>query len=284
MEQSSGKKERLILAAFLAAALALAAAQYFSPVSRALMTGQDVRVALLGERSSGLLVYHPFSGTVNAFIFSHPKPRNGVSYWQRASALAVSAGAREENRQEDVFFVALSSAPDLDVLWGVLNNWKAEPRRFFAAAAWVGGLRTSGASNIPSFDLFSLFSEFSKLTSADFILTEVQRKPEPDEADAEGGPAPRVAVFNASGRKDLAAAAAKFLRAKGFDVLTAASNPKRERQTRIFGFSKDTAEALKLREALGLEELEIRVRPSQKSVAGAVVILGEDFDPAILGK
>lgn len=274
-----------MLALGLAAALALAAAQWFSPLSRALLAGRDVRLALLGERSSALLVYHPFSGSVNAFTFAHQKPRNGASYWQRASALAVSAGAREEERQEDVFFVALSTAPELETLWGALNGWRAEPRRFFSAARWVCGLKASGSTNLSGFDLFSLFAELSQLTAADFILTEAQRKPaEAEEAAPVQDPAPRVEVFNASGRKDLAAQAARFLRGRGFDVLTAGSHPKRERQTRIFGFSRDTAAALRLRSALGLEELEIRVRPSQKSVAGAVVILGEDFDQGILEK
>jgi hypothetical protein len=283
MEQPSAKKERVILALGLCAALALAAAQWFSPLSRALLSGRDVRVALLGERSSALLVYHPFSGTVNAFTFQHPRPKGGASGWQRASALALSAGAREDERQDDVFFVALSTAPDLEALWGTLNTWRAEPRRFFAAARLLYRLEAAGDTNISGFDMFSLFAEASQLTAADFILTEAQRKPSEQEA---AGPAPelRVEVFNASGKKDLAALAAKYLRARGFDVLTAASNPSRERQTRIFGFSEDTAAALELRSALGLEELEIRVRPSQKSVAGAVVILGEDFDPAILGK
>lgn len=274
-----------MLALGVAAALALAAAQYFSPLSGAVMAGRDVRVALLGERSSILLAYHPFSGTVNAFTFSHSRSKSGVSCWQRASALAVSAGARQEAGQEDVFFIALSTAPDLDVLWGTLNNWRAEPRRFFSAAKWVYGLRASGATNISAFDLFTLFSDFSQLTASNFILTEAQRKPEePGEAAEARGPAPRVEVFNASGKKDLAALAAKYLRARGFDVLTAASHTGRERQTRILGFSGNTAAALELRAALGLEELEIRVRPSQKSVAGAVVILGSDFDPAILEK
>ena len=256
-----------------------------SPVSRALIYGRDVRVALLGDRAAALLVYHPFSGTVNAFTFAQAKVKKGVSGWQRASDLSMEAGVRPEAASDDVFFVSLSSAPDLDAFWGALNNWRTEPRRFFSAAAWVSRVSRGGETNISDFDLFSLFTEFSKLNSSNFIVTEAQRKPEePEAAAAASGPAPRVEVFNASGKKDLASVAAKYLRAKGFDVLTAASYAKREKQTRILGFSGDTAAAVALRSALGLEELEIRVRPSQKSVAGAAVILGEDFDPAAFGK
>lgn len=273
-----------MLAAGLAAALALAAAQYFHPVSRALMAGRDVRLALLGERSSVLLVYHPSSETVNAFTLNHAKAKPGISGWQRAGEISALAGARAGEGPEEMFYIAVSSAPDLQALLGALNNWRAEPRLFFSGAAWTAGLARSGATNIRPFDLFSLFREFSRIGSSNFILTEISRQPQEAEQPAEeAGPAPRVEVFNASGRTGLAALAAKRLRALGFDVITEDSKS-REKQTRIMGFSKDTAVALKLRSALGLDELSIHVSPSKKSVAGAAVILGEDFNAAQLAE
>ncbi|MDO8806493.1 MAG: LytR C-terminal domain-containing protein [Elusimicrobiota bacterium] len=277
MEQSSEKIGRALLAAGLALALAAAAWQYFSPASRELMSGRDVSLALLGERSSALLVYHPFSSTVNAFTMAHPRAKPGVSGWHRAVDLAKAAGGTAAG--ENVFYIALSSAPDLDALWGTLNNWRAEPKRLLSAVFWVSGLRDGGATNISAFDLFSLFGEFSKLGSSNFILTEISRRAQAAEiADAEGpASAPRVEVYNASGRKGLAARAAKRLRALGFDVITEASYPTLEKHTAIIGFSSDTAAALKLRGSLGLTELKINVRSSQKSVAGAAVILGQDF-------
>jgi len=273
-----------MLAAGLALALAAAAWQYFSPASRELMAGRDVSLALLGDRSSALLVYHPFSSTVNAFTLSHPRFKPAVSGWHRAADLAKAAGGTASG--ENIFYIAVSSAPDLDALWGTLNNWRAEPRRLFAAVSWVSGLRASGGTNISSFDLFSLFSEFSKLSSSNFILNDIPRRAQAQEdLEAEGPvPAPLVEVFNASGRKGLAALAAKRLRVLGFDVITETSYPTIEKYTRILGFSTDTAAALRLRESLGLEELEIRVKSSQKSVAGAAVILGQDFDVEKLGK
>lgn len=265
-----------MLAAGLALALAAAAWQYLSPASRELIAGRDVSLALLGERSSALLVYHPFSSTVNAFTMSHPKARAGTTGWHRAADLAKAAGGAVSG--DNVFYVALSSAPDIEALWGALNNWRAEPKRLLAAASWVSGLRSVGATNLSGFDLFSLFGEFSKLSSADFILTEVPRRAPAAGEEEAPAPARVVEVFNASGRKGLAAVAAKRLRALGFNVITESSYPTIEKQTRILGFSRDTAAALELREALGLEELEIHVKPSQKSVAGAAVILGVDFD------
>lgn len=274
-----------MLAAGIFLALTAAAWQYFSPASRELMYGRDVSLALLGERSSALLVYHPFSSTVNAFTLVHSKAKPGVSGWHRAVDLAKAAGGTADGKK--VFYIALSSAPDLDALWGTLNNWRAEPRRLVPAVAWVSGLRAGGATNLSAFDLFSLLGEFSKLSSSNFILTKISRKApapgsSPGDADAEDedeatSPAPRVEVFNASGRAGLAALAAKRLRALGFDVITERSYPTLKKHTVIQGFSSETA-AIKLRESLGLEECIIEKYDSKKSVAGAAVILGQDFD------
>lgn len=268
-----------MLAAGLLAALALAAAQYFSPVSRLIWKNQDVRLAVLGERAAVLMVYHSGQGKVSAFPFQAFRPKKGVSLEQRAADLADLAG-----NAGDVFYISVSSAPNLDALWGTLNKWRAEPALFLRGARWAWAAGAAGISDVSSFGLFALFSEFSRLDASDFFLAETAKAfvQEP-EAEEEAGPA-RIEVFNASGRKDLAALAAKRLRALGFDVITAASYHKAERHTRILGFSRDTAAALRLRSALGLEELEIRVRPSQKSVAGAAVILGADFDDSVLSR
>mgnify|MGYP001472177506 CR=1 FL=1 len=272
----------------LAAALALAAAQYFSPVAAAMCAGRDVRIALLADSAAALLVYHPGSSTVNAVLFPAARARRGVSGYQRASDLAAQTGAGAADGQGEVFYISLSSAPDMEALWPVLNGWRSAPRKFLEAASWAAALRRCGATNISPFGLFALFSEFSRLNSSNFILTESARPaaaPEEEPpAEAAAPPAVRVEVFNASGKKDLAARAAKYLRAAGFDVLTASSYARIEKHTVIRCFSSDTAGALKLRAALGLEEREIHVRAAQKSVAEAVVILGTDFDAGILGK
>lgn len=288
MEQPAGKKLRAVLGAGLLAALALAAAQRFSPLASALYGGRDLRVALLSDTAAAVLVYHPATGVVNAVSFPKLRARKGVSGYQRASELAALTGAASPPVPGDVFYVALSSAPDLEALWPWLNDWRSEPRRFAAAAGWVRRLRAEGATNITPFGLFCLFSEFSRLTSADFILTESRRGGEeelPEEPAAEpAAPAVRVEVFNASGRKGLAEAAAKCLRAAGFDVLTASSYGKIEKHSKLECFTGDTAPAQKLRAALGLGELAIKVNTSGKSVAEASVILGADFDASALKK
>jgi len=265
-----------MMAAGVALALALAAWQFFSPVSRELMAGRDVGIALLGERSSVFLIYHPFSDTVGAFTAAHARPRRGVPAERRAGELALAAAGPAA--AEKVFYVELSSAPEMDALWTVLNGWRAEPRLLYKAAAWTRSLKSAGATNLSGFDLFSLFSEFLRLGSSNFILTEVQRRGPGAEAAGETlSSAVLVEVFNASGRPGLAAQTAKRLREIGFDVITEGNYATVEKHTRILGFSRDTAAALALRGALGLQELEIRVKPGHRSVAAAAVILGEDF-------
>lgn len=272
-----------MLAAGLAAALALAAAQFMFPAARALRDGRDLRLALLGERHTLLMVYQPATSTVKAFTFNHPRPRKGATGWQRTADLSAQAGFPAQPGSEDLFYVSVSTAPELDALWGVMNNWRNSPSLFFSAAGTLRGLHRSGATNLGAFDLFSVFSEATRLGSSNFVVAETAKVQAADAPDEGEGPAPRVEVFNASGRKGLAAGAAKFLRSRGFDVITEGSAP-REARTRILGFSSDTSDALKLRAALGLEELEIRVKTSQKSVAGAAVVLGEDFNPARLAE
>ena len=275
-----------MLALGLAIALGLAAAQYFSPASRALAEGRELRVALLGDRASVLLAYRPASRTVSAFNFNHARPKKGSTGWARAAELAARAAGSGATVQENVFYVHVSSAPDLEALWSTLNNWRASPRLFAAAVRRTAALRRDGASNISGFDLFSLFTELSRLNSSNFVLTEASGKPAEQELyGRETAPAaPRVEVFNASSRKDLAARVTKYLREHGFDVITAASHKTREKTTAILGFGGGTGAALRLRAQLGLEEYEIRVRPSQKSVAEAAVILGEDFNADSLTK
>lgn len=271
-----------MLALGLGTALALAAAQYLSPVASAFADGRDLRLALLSDGAQAVLVWHTATDTVNAVSFSRTRQRKGVSSSQRAAELISLTGGAAPAPGE-AFFVSLSTSPDMEALWDTMNGWRAAPRKFFRAAAWTWRLRRDGATNIPPFGLFVLFSELSGLNSSNFILTEASRQAPPEE-EAEQAPAPvlRVEVFNASGRTDLAARAAKHLRASGFDVLTVSSYAKIEKHSRVVAYG-DTSAAVKLRSALGLGEREILERPPQRSVAAAAAVLGVDFDDRVLG-
>lgn len=264
-----------MLAAGLVLALAAAGLQFFSPASGEILAGRDVKMVLTGDTSSIVLVYHPFSGAVNSFSVSHRRFRSKTAAEEKARQLAeaVSGG------NGPVFFLAVSSVPSLAPLLDAMSGWREDPRLLFRAASWAAGLRSSGATNLTGFDIFTLFSELAARSSSDFILTELTRKAalrEDADADGERRGAPLVEVFNASGVNGLAGRTAKRLREMGFDVITVSSKP-RSARTKLVSFSKDTAVARSLQEALGLGELETLVAAQQKSVAAAAVILGEDF-------
>lgn len=273
-----------MLAAGLALSLGLAAAQAFSPAASAFARGEDLRLALLSPAGDALLVWHTGRASVNAVSFPAQRRRAAVSGYVRAKELAALTGAPEGGGREDVYYVSLSSAPELPALLETLGSWRARPALFFRAAAFTWRLRGEGRTNIPPFALFVIFSELSKLGSSDFILTDSPRplQEELDEPEREERPL-RVEIFNASGRKDLAARAAKHLRAAGFDVLTASSYAKIEKHSRLVSYGADTGPAQRLRAALGLAGLEIVSRPAGKSVADAAAVLGTDFKEGALG-
>ncbi len=260
-----------MLAAGVLLALAAAAWQYLSPASRCIMEGRDVRIALLGDASSALLVYHPFSGTVGAFT-SQRRPERGASPEKRAADLAAAVAGEGAA----AFYITVSTSPSLEALWEPLNGWRADPRLLASAAVWLCRRISAGETDLSWFDAFRLFSDFSGLTASDFILSDVPRGPAAQE-DRAARRTPLVEVFNASGRNGLADATAKRLRAAGFDVITV-GNRAAEKETRILSYSRDAGSALALREALNLGELEVRVKPTRRSVSDAAVVLGEDFE------
>jgi hypothetical protein len=283
MEQPSGRKEKLMLAAGLALALGLAAAQHFSPAAAAFARGEDLRLALLSPAGDVMLVWHTGSASVNAVSFP-PARRQGPSGYVRAAELAALTGAAEGAGREEVYYVSLSSAPDLLGLLEALSSWRGRPRLFFKAAAFTWRLRGEGRTNIPPFPLFVIFSELSRLNSSSFILTDSPR-PAAEEIDAatEVERPLRVEIFNATGRRDLAARAARHLRAAGFDVLTVSYYGKIEKHSRLVAYGSDTSAARRLRAALGLGDREIVSRPQNRSVADAAAVLGADFQEGAAG-
>jgi len=269
----------LILASGLALALGLAAAQYFSPAAAAFARGEDLRISLLSPSRDLVLVWHTGRGVVNAVSFPAAKKRGGLSGYVRARELSGLTGAPDTADREDIFYISFSSSPDMGPFLDILNNWKSRPALFLRAAAFTWRLRREGATNIPPFSLFQLFTEMSRLNSSSFIITDTPRpRPEevapPEEADQ---PA-RVEVFNASGRRNLAARTAKRLRAAGFDVLTVSSYAKIENNSRVVSYGADTGPAERLRAALGLGGIALVGRPPGRSVAAAAVVLGKDFE------
>ena len=172
----------------------------------------------------------------------------------------------------------------MDAFEDLVNTWRARPARLVGAARYLMALKKSEATNLSAHDLVLLSLELSRLNSSNFIKEDFDKTRSGDllPADAEPpqpGPAVvRLEVLNASGKQDLARRVTKFLRKKGFDVIDFGTYGSVEKQTKIVNCSDSLEGALRLREVLGLEGLEIYSKFDKIGIVQARIILGADFD------
>jgi len=273
----------MILAAGGLATLALVAAHYLSPISRRLAANEDVELVLLNKDRPMLFIYHPFSKTLNAVRLPARAARNGSAYQRACEVLKLFPGA--DAQAEPAYIEVLAAGgPDMDAFEDLVNNWRARPARLAAAVRYLSGLKKSEATNLSVHDLLLLSLELSRLNSSNFIKEDFDKTRSGDllPADAaapQPGPAVvRLEVLNASGKQDLARRVTKYLRAKGFDVIDFGTYGSVEKQTKIVNCSDSLEGALRLREALGLEGLEIYSKFDKIGLVQAKIILGADFD------
>lgn len=279
----------IVLAAGGLIVSALSAAHYLSPIARRLAAGSEVDLVLLGGGSPVLFVYHPFSKTVNAVRLPGRTARAGSAYQRAGEVLKAFYGPGAPVREPAYLEVPET---DPDAFEGVLNNWRARPAVLAALVRRLYELKRTGATNLSSHDLALLALELSRMNSSDLIredLDRVRSSVRPGPAETEGTPAQvpqavRLEVLNASGRKDLAVLATKFLRAKGFDVINFGTYGGAQKATRIESCPENIEAARGVRDALGLGGLEIYSRPGQPAIAQVRIILGADFDAVKIEK
>lgn len=292
MEQSARKIQLAVLTAGGLAALVLAAASFFSPFARRLAAGRDVELVLLSPTRPMLYIYHPFSRTVNAVqlparSFAGAKGR-GSAYQRAAEALKLLPQP-DGGEPEQPLYIEIKE-PDTEAFESLLNGWRARPARLAEFFRAIRRLEKEQATNLSGYEAFLAALELVRLNSSNFIKEDLDRNaaaanavPEPAAAAAPAAPAVvRLEVLNASGRKDLAVRAAKFLRKKGFDVISFGTYGGVERHTKIVNCSGNLEAALQAREALGLGGLEIYSKPSKLGIADARIILAQDFDEGVL--
>lgn len=276
-----------MLAAGALLTLALAAAHYFSPLSRRLAAGQDVELVLLNKERPMLFFYHPFSRTVNAVRlpgrFFAGRGAGGSAYQRACAVLRLFSKSGIPEREAPIYIEVLT--PDLDGFEDLLNNWRARPARLVALLRGLRDLKRGEATNLSVHDIFLIALELSNLNSANFIKEDFDdaRAAEPPRAVSSpdippGRPITRVEVLNASGRKDLAALVTKYLREKGFDVITFGTYGSDEKRTKIVNCSGNVEAARRIRDALGLGGLEIYSKFDKLGISQARIILGTDFD------
>ena len=292
MEQSVRKKQLAILACGGLLALALAAAHYRSPLAGRLSAGRDVEVVLLTGNRPMLFVYHPLSRTVDSIRLARGIPsgtRRGVSACQRAWESLRLFRRNESGAQDAPVYVEIRD-PDIDSFEDVLNGWRSRPARLVLLFRYLYDLYRREATSLSPYELLLAALELVRLDSSDFV------KEVYDAGSGSGGarkkrftqaPAPavvRLQVLNASGRRKLAARVTKFLRQKGFDVISLGNHSSFERHTKIVNCSDNIGAAREAREALGLDGLEIYSKFNRLAVADVRVILGEDFKEDVLNR
>ncbi len=291
MEQPVKKRQIAILAAGGLVTLALVAAHYLSPVSKRLAANEDVELVLLNKDRPMLFVYHPFSRTLNAVRLPARAARSGSAYQRACEVLKLFPGGAlfrkgGEAVQTEPAYIEVSAAggPDMDAFEDLVNTWRARPARLAGAVRYLRALKKSEATNLSAHELVLLALELSRLNSSNFIKEDFDKTRPGDLLPAAAGqpePGPavvRLEVLNASGKQDLARRVTKYLRNKGFDVLDFGTYGSVEKQTKIVNCSDSLEGALRLREALGLEGLEIYSKFDKTGIVQAKVILGADFD------
>lgn len=292
MEPSIRKKQVIALAAGGCLALALVAAHYLSPISRRLAAGRDVGLVLLNKDRPMLFVYHPFSRTINSVRLpgrTFSGARGGGSAYQRASEVLKKFPQNWGQIQDAPGYIEVA-APDLDAFEALLNNWRSRPARLVTLCRYLVDLKKREATNLSPFEIFLVAQELLRLNSSNFIKEDFDRsltagRPRDEESAAEPD-APdavvRLEVLNASGKRDLAIQVTRYLRKRGFDVIHFGTYGSVEERTKIVNCSDNIAAAQKTRDALGLGGLEIYSKFSGLGIADARIILGADFDAAIM--
>ena len=305
MEQSVGarKKQIIILSLGGALALALITAHFFSSVSRSLSTDRDIEIALLSPERPMLFVYHPGAKTVDAVPLPPKAARGTGSAVQRAHGALNLFLKNPSDARDEVLYVEVKD-PDLDRLSVMLDNWRNRCGYVFNIAAYIRELKRTECTNLSWHDLLLVSRELSRLNWSDFIITDQARDyfdkaAAMEETTTPGGtssiPAPvpagiRLEVLNASARAGLAEQITKYLRKKRFDVISFGNYRSVTKQTKIVNCSDNIEAAQLVRDALGLNNLEIHSKAEKSAVIQVRVILGVDFDetkiesPALFNK
>ena len=279
----------MILAAGGLMIIALAAAHYFSPISRRLAANADIELVLLSKERPMLFVYRSFSKTVNAVRLPVKAPHGGSAYQRACDVLTTFSGGGVQPQAPAYIEV---QDPDMDAFEDFLNNWRARPASLGRPLRWLGELRKSDATNLSLYDTVLLALELSRMNSSNFIKEEFDKNRVSGQAPAaaataeqeQPAPAVRLEVLNASGRKDLAVLVTKYLRKKGFDVINFGTYGSVAGQTKIINCSDNIAAARGIRDALNLGGLEIYSKFDKLAIAQVKVILGVDFDGSKMGK
>jgi hypothetical protein len=296
--ETEPKKERLILVAGVILCAGLLTGHWWSGLSRNLSANRDLKVALISGNATMVFIYHSFAKTVTAVNLSRTRFKNNGSNYQKAcAALALVSGAAPIPRNDVFYLVTDKPTADLSAFYETLNSWRSRPGLVFNAVRWLWLLKKEERTNISCHDLLLAVLELSRLNSSNFNIEDSEcvtgQNQDGNSSGESGGksnieavsvPAAviRVEVLNASGKKDLAMQVTKYLRKQGFDVINFGTYTGTGTLTKIVNCSGNIDAAKAVRSALGLGAFEIYSKPEVGNVVGVSVVLGVDFNEAII--
>jgi hypothetical protein len=267
---------RIILTLAVLFAVAVGVAQRHSTLCAAFGGSGEINIVLLYPKGAAVSSWNTAGSMIKAFVFSNLRQKNYETPERRAADILDDSDVKNK---ADVFYVEMDEPLDKDSVRSFLNGWRSDPKVMIKAVKWAVERVRNGRTNLGAAGMFVAFSEYTKVNSSNFVVTECISRSAQEDAQVQQSP--RVEIFNASGQNQLASRVSKYMRVAGFDVITASSYAKREAKTVIFSYG-GTETAVRVRKTLGLEKCEIYEQPADKSVASAAVILGDDFNDGAL--
>ena len=267
---------RLALAVFLAAAAWTAVLHSRSPFAAAVSSGRPFAFVLADREEPGVAVYRPASRTLE--LFHLPRRAAGRRNTGPSGAAASVAAFFSEagGTPEPGGFYAEISPAALEGALRDLGTWRRSPSALFRV------LRAAVPSNFGPYCRAALLFEALALDPSGLVISQggVPRADHP--VWREPGGTVTVQVLNASGRRGAAEAVTRRLRARGADVVDFGNYVSIQPRTKIVNCSGGLEGARRVRDLLGLGNLEIYSKPEKAPVADVRVIIGPDFDPAAL--
>lgn len=251
-------------------------------------------MAVLSPKSQAIISKSKKENVITINRFSVFKFSKDISDSDKAAELYEAVPDLKnigEINKDKIVFVSCDEDFNTENLFKFFSSWKSQPKLLSLYTKFFLSKKKNKETNASLTEFLMLFDSFLKLNKANFIVIESSMKTSPKDKGKEKKPekenkinAPmRIEIFNASGRQSLAMKVSKYMRNKGFDVLTISSYAKYQEKSMIFAYG-DTSTAVQAKSALGLIESEIFRQPENKSVSEAAVILGADFDESILEK
>lgn len=291
VNSKKARKELILLVTGIVIVMFFVFGHFFSPVSRCIKNNEDINIVVFGKTPS-LVVYHPVSRTVNVVKIPGRLLKSQDSNYQKAWRIFSSVAKRSPYPGTVwLFYVDMGqSIPDFDGYAEILGNWRGSPRLLWKVFSVMNRFNREHMTSFSAYDWWLLFLEMINLNASNLVITEASKTAPggitfsvaPENYEEEAGKIAKVEVFNATNMKNAAKTVTRFLRDRGFDVINFGNYSKNEKQTRIILWRGNLSTAKRVRDAIGMNSIEIYSESNKFKITDATLIIGEDFNKSII--